>query len=319
MKYFDNGENLTIETPREILQYGLGGFMYIPATHPKLEEKIHTEKVICCCLEDSIGDTMVEVAEKTILQILKKEDITTENLKFLRVRDGKHLQRLVKEWGSLLSQFVGIVCPKWDTLSAPDYFEGLAQLELVAPNVYILPVLETWRILDIKTRQRELVKIREKLKEKAYSKVLNIRVGATDMCNYYGVRRGKHDTIYDMSHIGGCLSDILLVFGREYVVSGPVYEYYGQEGQIGLKKELAQDILQGFIGKTCIHPTQLDTVNVAYKVKESDYQDSLKLLGFDDKDGVSSGCNGDRMLEKKTHINWAKKVQMMARIYGIEG
>ncbi len=51
----------------------------------------------------------------------------------------------------------------------------------------------------------------------------------------------------------------------DYVVSGPVWEYYDGPGwESGLRQELEDDRLCGFVGKTVIHPKQIELVNEAY-------------------------------------------------------
>ena len=54
------------------------------------------------------------------------------------------------------------------------------------------------------------------------------------------------------------------------MVSGPVWEYYSSnndEWAIGLKRELKYDVLNGFVGKTVIHPNQIPVVVDSLKVK----------------------------------------------------
>ena len=48
----------------------------------------------------------------------------------------------------------------------------------------------------------------------------------------------------------------------------------------GLQAELSLDRLNGFIGKTSIHPSQLPLIYESMKVKKSDYEDALSILGW---------------------------------------
>ena len=60
-------------------------------------------------------------------------------------------------------------------------------------------------------------------------------------------------TIYDLGPVAAILLDIVTAFGTEYVVSGPVWEYYAGPGwEEGLRRELELDLLNGFTGKTVI-------------------------------------------------------------------
>lgn len=90
---------------------------------------------------------------------------------------------------------------------------------------------------------------------------MNIRVGGNDFSNLYGLRRNEHQNIYEIGVIRDILANIINVFADTYVVSGPVWEYFKKGSDTawekGLRKEIELDLLNGFIGKTCIHPSQL--------------------------------------------------------------
>ena len=63
-------------------------------------------------------------------------------------------------------------------------------------------------------------------------------------------------------------------------------------------------MLNGFIGKTAIHPSQLETIAKNNIVSEEDYQDSIKILEMDKEfTGVVKSFSGNKMNEGKTHFN----------------
>lgn len=120
-----------------------------------------------------------------------------------------------------------------------------------------------------------------------------------------------------MAHL---LIDIVTTFATQYVVSGPVWEYFAGEGwDTGLRRELAQDLLSGFVGKTVIHPNQIPVVNDMLKVSRRDYQDACHILGWDQDAGllVSASPDATRMDEFKTHSSWANRILHLAKSYGI--
>ena len=59
--------------------------------------------------------------------------------------------------------------------------------------------------------------------------VLNIRVGGNDFSNMYGLRRNINQNIYEIGVIRDILVNIINVFGADFVVSGPVWEYFGSD------------------------------------------------------------------------------------------
>ena len=119
---------------------------------------------------------------------------------------------------------------------------------------------------------------------------------------------------------GFIFSDIITVYGMDYVVSGPVWEYYsGYNWENGLIQELKDDKLCGFTGKTVIHPNQISVVNKVYQVTRSDFNDAKAILNWDKKSDslVSGNLAGERMNEYKTHHNWAEKILFLADFFGM--
>ena len=130
-------------------------------------------------------------------------------------------------------------------------------------------------------------------------------------------------TIYDILPVSQLLCDILTVFSRDYVVSGPVWEYYSSnndEWAIGLKRELKYDVLNGFVGKTVIHPNQIPVVVDSLKVKKQDYDDAMEILSWRDDSAllVGGSAQKERMNEVNTHLRWAKRVASLAAVYGVQ-
>jgi hypothetical protein len=141
--------------------------------------------------------------------------------------------------------------------------------------------------------------------------------------------------------VANCLMDILNVFTRnnDYTVSGPVWEYFRVNKRMkfedlpkidiqdtllrrtpvvndavdGLMRELILDQANGFMGKTCIHPTHLNFVNGMLAVTNDEYNDAYQILHT--SGGVIKGSKG--MNEIKPHTNWATKVLMRAEAYGV--
>jgi len=109
---------------------------------------------------------------------------------------------------------------------------------------------------------------------------------------------------------------------QEYDISicEVVWEYYNGEGwENGLVNELREDRLNGFVGKTVIHPKQIPFVNQAYMVSEKDYEDARAVLNWntDSHSLVSGSIEKERMNEYKTHRKWAEKIMFLAEAYGI--
>ena len=74
----------------------------------------------------------------------------------------------------------------------------------------------------------------------------------------------------------------------------------------------------GFVGKTAIHPRQIDVINRALRVSIEDYDDAKQILNWSENDSyVKGNSTKSRMNEVKTHTNWAKRVMALADYYGV--
>ena len=185
---------------------------------------------------------------------------------------------------------------------------------------YMMPILESPVLIHLLDRAQILYQLKEKL-DSISQYVLNIRVGGNDLCHRFGFRRHSNETIYHIRPVANIFSDIITVFGMDYVVSGPVFEYYnGKNWDTGMAKELDEDRLCGFIGKTVIHPSQIRLVNEAYKVPLKDYNDAKAILDWDASSPslVAGSIVKERMNEYKTHHNWALRTLLLAEAYGLK-
>lgn len=357
ISYFKDPEvSFNKNTPKEILQYCVGSLLYTPATNKKIGQKIVNKdfphlKSIALCLEDAIGSGQVSEAEKQVketLTFLEENRNKLDNdfpLIFIRVREPKQMWRLYKKCGSLLESITGFLIPKFNKDNMQDYIENFHKVkEKIESPLYILPIIESTNAIYIQNRIENLLQIREGL-DLMKDEVLNVRVGGADFSNIFGIRRKMQDTIWDVKVVANCLADIINMFSKDYVVSGAVWEYFDSRhielkitensvhtedkvypGKVivpdkkweeGLKKELYLDRLNGMIGKTCIHPKQLEWVQKSLIVCREDYEDATQIVNASISEyGVLNGHG--KMNELRTHINYARKTIKLASIYGVK-
>ena len=139
----------------------------------------------------------------------------------------------------------------------------------------------------------------------------------------YGIRRTPNRSIYDCGVIRDILVNMVNVFASDYVVSGPVWEYFesktlDRQWEIGLRNEIELDLLNGFFGKTAIHPSQLPIIFDELKVSENDYSDAVSIVNWQDSGLAVGKSDASRMNEVKCHSKWAEKILVRAKIYGIK-
>ncbi len=356
-KFVVDPESFNKYTDRELLQYCLGATMYMPGFKdfaPKILSHAMpglTSMVLCC--EDACPEEKVREAEENIYRLL---DTVTEAVEegrldadlvpliFVRIRNLEQFKR----FGDSLTKhqvrsLCGINFPKFNAENGYEYYAYLRDLNnRFEEIIYGMPIIEDPEVAYKETRMTELMGIKRIL-DKYRDLVLQVRVGGTDFSSVFGVRRGVGYSIYDIMTVRECLCDIVNVFGRnnDYVISGPVWEYFRAPKELmfeelphhdiedylitrqplvnnevdGLLREVILDKANGFVGRTVIHPTHVKFVNAMMAVTKEEYDDACQILGTEG--GVVKGSGGNKMNEIRPHTNWARKMYYRARAYGV--
>ena len=320
-----------VDLNKNTLQYMVGGLLYMPAFQKNIIEKLKNDSIGCLnsiafCLEDSIRDEALEEAEISLINILQElKPLLTKNNKFplifIRVRSPEHLKSVYEKLSDFTSIITGYILPKFDLNNAENYAAIIYEINRNREqSLHIMPILETEMIADIYSRNETLIRIK-KILDIIKDYVLNIRVGVNDLSNLYGLRRDINHTVYDIGLVRDVLINILNVFAKEYVVAGSVWNYFDNgKGDIwieGLKQELILDRLNGFIGKSAIHPSQLPYIFDSLKVSKTDLNDANQILNWkSDSHGVAKG--NERMNELKCHYRWAERIKILSEIYGVK-
>ncbi|MCQ2383829.1 MAG: HpcH/HpaI aldolase/citrate lyase family protein [Paludibacteraceae bacterium] len=297
------------------------------------EEDVPVAEVNCIHVLDTLADSVES-------GILRYEDIP---LIFFRVRNVEQF----KHFSAMLSpRHIKYLCgfnfPKFNSLTAAPYMEHLVVLnQRFGEIIYGMPIIEDSRVAYKESRSQELLAIKQVCDQHKHL-ILNVRVGGTDFSSCFGVRRGINYTIYDILTVSNCLMDILNVFTRhnDYTVSGPVWEYFKANKKMknlaelpkvdlqqtllkrkavvndavdGLMRELVLDQANGFMGKTCIHPSHLNYINGMLAVTKDEYDDAYQIMHT--SGGVIQGTKG--MNEIGPHKAWAERILMRAEAYGV--
>lgn len=314
-----------------LIYYSVGALLYCPANNETIVQSIingrfQTKYSLALCLEDTINDNCIEEAEDKLVASLSaiydkklEADFYLPKI-FIRVRCPEQIPKLYDRFGAAGELVTGFIIPKFAPDNADAYIQAMIQLnEKADRTIYMMPIFESPTLIHLQNRYSILYTLKEKL-DSVEKLVLNIRIGGNDLCHMFGFRRHATESIHSITPIANIFSDIITVFSMDYVVSGPVWEYYsGENWDTGLTKELALDRLSGFIGKTAIHPNQIELINQAYKVSATDYADAKNILNWDETSDklVSGSSTKERMNEYKTHHNWARMILFLAEYYGV--
>jgi len=287
----------------------LGATLYMPATRADLAmvangERLPFLKSVVLCTEDSIRPRQVEAALETLRLGLNqiRSDGTEDKapLVFIRPRTPEVLSRILNMPG--VERIDGFVLPKI-TLGSIDAFAGQ-----IPGDFLLMPTLETREVFDAGA----MVALRERFSAPDLrQRVLALRIGGNDILNFLGVRRRPGRTLYD-TVAGAVVASLVATFKPfGFPMTAPVFEDFGDLDT--LREEVSRDLDHGLVGKTAIHPCQIEPIEQAYRVPARDLEAARRILDPD----AQAVFQVDRvMCEPATHTTWAQAMLDQAAIYG---
>lgn len=321
---------------QELLSQGLGAVLYAPADKSSLAQavlKTHASTVVIC-LEDAVADEKLIKAHSNLivtLEELNNASLSGNSIPFLFIRcrnldHFKYVTDLIEPYKDIL---LGFVLPKFEFSTGTallDFFYKLQKSWKKA--IYLMPILESGAVLYYENRHSELEALKN-LFIRYRDMILNVRIGATDMSGLFGLRRPVTMTVWDNALLSSTFADIVNCFSRKELnltLSGPVWEYFKpKQNSItysdhsdeigGLLREVDYDLVNGFWGKSVIHPSQIIPVLSKMVTSYEDYCNADLILK--QSGGVFAGVSNERMNEVKPHTFWAEKIVNRAHIYGV--
>ncbi|MER7723571.1 HpcH/HpaI aldolase/citrate lyase family protein [Streptomyces sp. NPDC096323] len=345
------------DAPAPVLAAALGATLYSPATRPRLADDVIKQAgrgvvSMVLCLEDSIEDSEVPAAEENLVG--QFADLAERGgelpLLFIRVREPRQITDLVRRLGESVRLLSGFVLPKFTQERGVPFMEALTKAESAGGRrLFAMPVLESPELLHLETRRESLEKIARTV-DTYRDRVLALRLGVTDFCSAYGLRRAPDMTAYDVRIVGDVISDVVNVLGRAdgtgFTITGPVWEYFRLQERMfkpqlrrspflegraeelrtaliahdldGLLREIELDRANGLLGKTCIHPSHVAPVHALSVVSHEEFSDAQDILRPErDGGGVLRSAYTNKMNEVKPHRAWAERTLRRAEVFGV--
>ncbi|MFD7547833.1 HpcH/HpaI aldolase/citrate lyase family protein [Streptomyces sp. NPDC059816] len=352
--------DFTADSPARVLAVALGATLYSPAIRPTLADDIRKQAgrgviSMVICLEDSIEDSEVPQAEENVVRQvveLATRPVGDLPLLFMRVRTPEQIPDLVRRLGSSAALLSGFVLPKFTEERGVPFLEALAATEAAhGRRLFAMPVLESPELLHLESRRETLDGIARTV-DKYRDRVLALRLGVTDFCSAYGLRRPPDMTAYDVQIVASVIADVVNLLGRSdgtgFTVTGPVWEYFRRQERMfkpqlrrspflagradelrqelidhdldGLLREIELDRVNGLLGKTCIHPSHVLPVHALSVVSHEEYSDARDILRPDrEGGGVMRSAYTNKMNEVKPHRAWAERTLQRAEVFGVAG
>ncbi|MDJ0393625.1 HpcH/HpaI aldolase/citrate lyase family protein [Rhodococcus sp. G-MC3] len=333
----------------------LGATLYMPATRADLAQTLakRSREGVCSLvidLEDAVADHNLEHAITNAVASL--EQLAAEeplgSLVFVRARTPEQIRRICSSLTHGATALAGFVIPKFTAKRGAAFLDEIIDAsDSHGKRLLAMPILESAEVVFRETRDTELVAVRELLGQHR-DRVLAVRIGATDMCGMFGIRRDRDLTIYDVRVVADVISAIVNHLGRSndsgFVITGPVWEYFADHERMfrpmlrqtpfveqeavrfrqqlvshdldALLREVALDRANGIQGKTVIHPSHVPAVHAMSAVTHEEYYDALDILESDEG-GVRASGYKNKMNELGPHRNWAKQTMLRADAFGV--
>ncbi|MGV9350328.1 HpcH/HpaI aldolase/citrate lyase family protein [Streptomyces spiralis] len=349
----------TADSPARLLSAALGATLYSPATRPRLADDILKQAArgvvsMVLCLEDSIDDADVEHGEENLVrqfaELAARPGGADLPLLFIRVRAAEQIPDLVRRLGPSVRLLSGFVLPKFTGERGLPFLEALQAAETASGRrLFAMPVLESPELLYRESRVDTLEGIFRAV-DKYRDRVLALRLGVTDFCSSYGLRRAPDMTAYDVQVVASVIADVVNMLGRAdgtgFTVTGPVWEYFRapermfkpqlrqspflevqavelrarliEHAMDGLLREISLDQANGLLGKTCIHPSHVLPVHALSVVSHEEFSDAADILRPErGGGGVLRSAYTNKMNEVKPHRAWAERTLLRAEVFGV--
>ncbi|EDY66405.2 ATP/GTP-binding protein [Streptomyces pristinaespiralis ATCC 25486] len=304
------------------------------------------------CLEDSIDDAEVVDGEANLVRQFADLDARGVEvpLLFIRVRTPEQIPDLVRRLGPSGRLLSGFVLPKFTDERGVPFLEAIVTAEAAGGRrLFAMPVLESPELLHLETRTEALTGIARTV-DKYRDRVLALRLGVTDFCSAYGLRRSPDMTAYDVRIVTSVIADVVNVLGRSdgtgFTITGPVWEYFRSQERMfkpqlrrspflegraeelrttliehdldGLLREIELDRANGLMGKTCIHPSHVLPVHALSVVSHEEFSDAQDILRPErGGGGVLRSAYTNKMNEVKPHRAWAERTLLRAEVFGV--
>ena len=283
----------------------LGATMYVPVIHSQLADVVNGQRYpnlrsVVLCLEDALHDNDVTRGLNVLRQLLAEHDIEGGPLVFVRPRD-LQMARYIAQFNGI-EKVDGFVVPKLAADILPAWVAIADAVDLV-----LMPTLESAWVFD----PLAVSHFSQTLAAVGGQRVLALRVGGNDLLSHLALRRVRGQTLYE-GPLAGCLSQLMCSLGgRGFALTAPVFDI--TDDPVTLARECIKDVNFGFVGKTAIHPDQIDVIQNCFAVPESLLIDAQEVL---QSSAPAVFKRDGAMLEPATHRAWAERTLARAVIYG---
>jgi citrate lyase subunit beta/citryl-CoA lyase len=244
-------------------------YLYVPGSDPRRIEKALASEAdaVIFDLEDAVAPNRTEEARNTVAEVLRSEH---EKPVFVRINaPGSVLAEEDVETVAGL-RLAGLRLPKTES---PEAVRRVAQqLENLGCEAGLQCLVESALGLELAF---EIAR--------AHEKVVGMSIGEADLAADLGVR-GDAGLLYARSR--------LVAATRAAGLPGPVQSVYtNMRDTEGLRRSTMEGKNMGFVGRSAIHPAQIEVINEVFTPTEEEVAEAKDLLArLEESTGTGTGA-----------------------------
>lgn len=284
----------------------LGATLYVPADHKDLANITGANKTgarsLVVCTEDALSEENLEAGLANIEACLDGfMSLANDGVQvFIRPRNQKVLKRILEMKG--IENAAGFVIPKFSSENMSSWASIMTHADP------LLGVMLTLESNDVFCMENMKLMAQQLIEGSLASRVIALRIGGNDLLQCLSIRRPRGLTMYD-TPLGSLISQLCGVFKpKGFFLTAPVFEHF--EDTEGLIRELALDKAHGLVGKTAIHPSQINIIESALEPTEIEIEDASAIL---DENALAVFKLNGSMCEVATHRYWAQQIMYLAQ------
>jgi citrate lyase subunit beta/citryl-CoA lyase len=244
-------------------------YLYVPGSDPRRIEKALASEAdaVIIDLEDAVAPNRKEEARKTVVEVLRSEH---EKPVFVRINapDSVLAEEDIEAVAGLL--LAGLRLPK---IESPEAVRRVAErLENLGCEADLQCLIESALGLELAF---EIAR--------AHEKVVGMSIGEADLAADLGVR-GDAGLLYARSR--------LVAATRAAGLPGPVQSVYTNVRDAeGLRRSTMEGKNMGFVGRSAIHPAQIEVINEVFTPTEEEVAEAKDLLArLEESTGTGTGA-----------------------------
>lgn len=237
-------------------------FLYVPAFNEKyvLSALKSEADVVILDLEDSVPFSQKKQARENLVKATAERGNFNGHI-IVRLNSLEAQEQVLEDLKFIDIQSVdGFMLPKINNVDDLVIYEQLIEQQIGENDLYFIPLIETALVMF---HLKEIAKV---------TKVKGLAFGGEDYITNLHGKHGKSNTIFEFARTQ------ILIATKAFNKIAIDTPFLALDDHVGYMNAIENANELGFDGKQCIHPSQLQRLNLALTPNEEEYKQSLKIV-----------------------------------------